>query len=135
MLLHAVTILCNRRFPLCDCSNGDCCGVGMEWAAVNCGGSGRHCLPHSSNNGYRKQIALIQGERVLLHAVTILCNRRFSLCNRCNGDCHGVGMERAAVDCGGSGSLWNGIACITHRTMDIEKASTHSKANGCSCMQ
>lgn len=50
----------------------------------------------------------------------VLRNRRFPLCNRCNGDCRGVGMERAAVDCGGFGSLRNGTACITHRTMDIE---------------
>ena len=43
---------------------------------------------------------------------SVLCNRRFSLCNRCNGDCSRVGMEWAAIDCGGSGSLWNGIGCI-----------------------
>lgn len=53
----------------------------------------------------------------------VLRNRRFPLCNRCNGDCRGVGMERAAIDCGGSGSLRNGIACITHRTMDIETSN------------
>lgn len=44
----------------------------------------------------------------------VLRNGRFSLCNRCNGDCSRVGMERAAVDSGGFGSLWNGIACIAY---------------------
>lgn len=60
----------------------------------------------------------------------VLRNGRFPLCNCSNGDCCGVGMERAAIDCGGSGSLWNGTACLTHRTVDIEQSSTHSERTG-----
>ena len=38
----------------------------------------------------------------------------YAVLSAMNGDCCGVGMERAAVDCGGSGSLRNGTACIAY---------------------
>ena len=60
----------------------------------------------------------------------VLSAMTIPLCNCSNSDCSRVSMERAAVDCGGSGSLRDGIACITHRTMDIEQSSTHSERTG-----
>ncbi|MFR2342207.1 MAG: hypothetical protein ACLS6W_05330 [Ruminococcus sp.] len=99
---------------LCNRCNGDCRGVGMERAAVDCGGSGSlrngiACITHRTMD--IEQSSTIQSERCSCISDDFM-QREIFLCDCSNGDCRGVGMERAAVDCGGFGSLWNGIACI-----------------------